>query len=139
VPAKLDQIRSLLTLAADERTPIEEARNAALAAARLIVRGEYTVLEKGNGFDFSALVSEIQNEAPRRRWPEAGPSPRGFSREKKPEPRSDVVITARSAGFCEECGDTYPKGSRVIWQGKDRRIVHRECHSARRGTPSDLG
>ena len=139
MPTKLEQVRSLIALAGNESTPTEEARSAAHTAARVIMREGFEISEKRSAVSkFLDDLSSVE-AAPRRRWPEAGPSPRGVSREKKQQAQGDVVITAKSAGFCAECGDAYPKGARVVWQGKDRRIVHRECHSARRGVPSDLG
>ncbi len=138
MPSKLDRVRSLLNFAADPGAEQEEARTAAVTAARLIKREGFVVEIKKPGLSpIEEVLDELTRAGPHRRWPEAGPSPRGRSPAKKKAPTTDHILTAKAAGFCSECGDAYPKGARVVWQAKERRIVHRECHSARRGEPTE--
>lgn len=132
------RIMKLIELAVDDRTPIEEARTAGVTACQMIVRHKLQLVEARKAVEATrSILEEVEIIESQRRWPEAGPTPRG--RPAKPTGRSaeQQVVTAQSAGFCAMCGDTYAQGERVVFLSKRREVVHRACFRGR-GRHPDL-
>lgn len=146
---RIERVRKLVALAADANTPSEEARNAAVAACRIIVEQKLTISNGGgvSAFDeiFASAVRDMERAGEdsfdeaigRRRWPGAGPTPKGRPAAPKRD-TSETLITARSAGFCAACGDAYAQGERVVWVALRREILHVECFRGQ-GRRPDLG
>jgi len=137
----IERVRALIRLAADERTPIEEARTAALTAVRLIVRERVELVaahaSRAKPVALDDLLNVAVDEANEslRRWPEAGPTPKGRPRARPASTPKPSILRAKSAGFCAMCGDTYAQGDRVVWLPETREIVHVECNAGRGRRP----
>lgn len=134
------RIMKLIDLAIDDRTPIEEARTAGVTACQMIARHKLTLTDpakavEASGIDLGSFFHEVEIVESVRRWPDAGPTPRGRPAKPKREREGDRVVTAQSAGFCALCGDAYTKGERVIFMAERREIAHGTCFRGRGRRP----
>jgi len=155
VERPVETIQKLIDLAADERTPLNEARAAALRAVRLIRQHGLEVVPSGSTarrFGFGDLLEEMLRDASRReqsrsrrRWPDVTPArarprtpPESVSSEEPFRPGyNDEVVRTRSAGVCSVCRDVYGRGERVVWMPDLRHFCHTECYAkARAGRPA---
>lgn len=108
----LERARKLIALATNAGASENEARNAALAAVRIVA--EHNLL--------SAPAPERQNiddmfRRARERWREAEP-PRP-----SPPPRSSADgqrMRARYPGMCSRCGKRFAAGAEIIFDGRAR-------------------
>ncbi len=158
----LQKVHLLIELAARDDTPIDEARAAAFTAVRLIKKHGFKIsdgsvgsttprafFKGGLGVDFEEMFkqaianSESAKAKTRRRWPDAGKTPRAKPRDsgrpfpgpetKSPETEtydsSHVVLVAQHAGICSVCNDVYGKGERIIWMPNDKVICHLNCYA----------
>lgn len=137
--SKLEKVRQLIAMATNAGTAPEEARSFALTAVRLIASEGIELRERSRldaKIDMLDDMLSGQASAPRRRWPDAGPSPRA-----RPMRRADGtdapaagdrMITTKAAGFCAVCRDTFPKGERVVWRTATQDLAHAGCHASNR-------
>lgn len=130
----------LISLASDERTPIEEARTAGVTACQMITKHRLTLVDpskavEAGSIDLNSFFNEVEVVESARRWPDAGPTPRGRPAKKHKEGEGEHMVTAQSAGFCALCGDTYARGERVVFLAKRREIVHEACFRGRGRRP----
>lgn len=135
--SKLSKVRQLIAMAMNEGTTPEEARTFAFTAVSIIVSEGLEIRDAslvGGGPSQVSLddllrrgEERIERERGGRRWPDAGPTPRArpVAREK---PGGDRMITTKTAGFCAECRDAFPRGERVVWRGATSDLVHVACH-----------
>ncbi len=98
----IDRLQKLLALTASPN--MHEARNAALAAAKLIREHDLEIKER---------------EAPRRKTPR--PTPRSTPRPRRPSSKKNArveippIIESPLGGDCAVCGKRYRAGTEVHW------------------------
>lgn len=145
----VERVRALITKATDPGASTEEARSCAMIACKLIVEHRLEIVADRNGKTLEDLLSEELATAfsadevvieSSRRWPDAGPIPRGraTARAETPKSKRDPIrmIRASSAGFCSVCGDSYAKGDRIAYVINDQKVAHPDCLSGRGRRPN---
>lgn len=135
--SKLDKVRQLIAMATNAGTTPEEARSFALTAVRLIAAEGFELRERSRLDAKIEMIDEMlsgQASAAKRRWPDAGPSPRARPARRADDASTagDRIITTKVAGFCSVCRDTFPKGERVVWRTATQDLAHTSCHASNR-------
>jgi len=105
--APSSKIAHLLALAVDPAASPEEARTAALVAARLI---------RSSGMKLVTPGANAPAPAPTTPQPKPNPRPNGAYR-----------ISSRFAGWCRECGTRYRVGDPIWWHPSRSGAIHAAC------------
>lgn len=115
VTREVERVRDLVRLAVDSGAAEAEARTAALAACKLIMKHGLIVLARMPEPLIVERVIEVQTAPPPRAAPpRPGPASRGR------------VIVSRYECTCRNCGSAIDVGDRVYWV-RGEGSVHLEC------------
>lgn len=138
--SKVEKVRQLIAMALNEATAPEEARSFAFAAVSLIASERIELRDPAlinpNRVLLQDLLDRGDERLEKRRWPEAGPTPRARPVARKPDDHvaagSDRMITSKAAGYCAVCRDAFPKGERVVFRPATQDLAHAACHTSDR-------